>query len=222
MIRSIFGKSPFAALQKHMFKSVEAVLPLKAFFEALHRGDYAELEILRGQINEAEEAADLIKNQVRDHLPRSMFMPIDRRDLLDVLDMQDSIADTAQDIAELLELRKMSLPEEMQADLILLVEDAEKVCVMGREISHEFSILVESGFGTKACQKLLKMIDQLSAAESEADQIEAQLSRQLFQFEDKLKPVDAVFWYKIFEWIGDLADYTEKMGNRIRLMVARS
>ena len=30
-------------------------------------------------------------------------MPVNRRDLLDVLDMQDSIADVAQDIADLLE-----------------------------------------------------------------------------------------------------------------------
>jgi uncharacterized protein Yka (UPF0111/DUF47 family) len=35
-----------------------------------------------------------------------------------------------------------------------------------------------------------------------------------------MKPVDVVFWYKIFELIGDIADYSKKTGSRLRLMIA--
>lgn len=219
---SIFGRSPFAPLQQHMVQAVKAVQPLKPFFEALHQNDYAEMKKLRIQIEEAESAADQIKNNVRDHLPRSIFMPIDRRDLLEVLDMQDSIADTAEDIAELLDYRKMTLPESIQSDLMKFVAVAEKTCSLGEDVSHEFGNLVESGFGIRATEKLLKMIQGISDAEDEADEHEAQLIRKLFEVEDQMKSVDVVFWYEIFGWIGDLADYTKKMGNRIRLMVAHS
>jgi uncharacterized protein Yka (UPF0111/DUF47 family) len=39
---------------------------------------------------------------------------VDRRDLLEVLDLQDNIADTAQDIAGLLVARKMDVVEGMR------------------------------------------------------------------------------------------------------------
>jgi uncharacterized protein Yka (UPF0111/DUF47 family) len=29
-------------------------------------------------------------------------------------------------------------------------------------------------------------------------------------------------WYQIIEWIGDLADYAEKVGDRLRLLIARA
>jgi uncharacterized protein Yka (UPF0111/DUF47 family) len=29
-----------------------------------------------------------------------------------------------------------------------------------------------------------------------------------------------VFWYQMTIWVGDLADYAERVGNRLRLLVA--
>jgi uncharacterized protein Yka (UPF0111/DUF47 family) len=28
-------------------------------------------------------------------------------------------------------------------------------------------------------------------------------------------------WYQLIQWVGDLADYAEKVGDRLRLMIAR-
>lgn len=47
-----------------------------------------------------------MKKALRHHLPRSLFMPMDRRDLLDVLLMQDKIINVAKDIAGLVVGRK--------------------------------------------------------------------------------------------------------------------
>jgi hypothetical protein len=52
--------------------------------------------------------------------------------------------------------------------------------------------------------------------------LEDELVRKMFEVEDKMKPVDVVFWYEVFEWIGDLADYSKKTGNRLRLMIAHN
>ena len=112
-ISSMFARSPFKPLRDHMDKVAESVVPLKEFFEALHQEDYAKVKEIQQQVSLAEKEADIIKNEVRDHLPRSVFMPINRRDLLEMLDMQDTIADVAQDIVNLLTLRKMSLPKEL-------------------------------------------------------------------------------------------------------------
>jgi predicted phosphate transport protein (TIGR00153 family) len=149
-------------------------------------------------------------------------MPINRRDLLEMLDMQDTIADVAQDIANLLFLRKMCLPEDLSQEIIQFVEKSQSVCYMAQGLSREFGDVLESGFGRHEIKKLLGMIDQVSIAETEADDLEDALVRKMFEVEDKMKPVDVVFWYEIFEWIGDLADYSKKIGNRLRLMIAHN
>ena len=103
-IASIFAKSPFKPLRDHMDKVVESVIPLSDFFEALFQQEYSKLEKIQQQVIQEENEADSIKNEVRNNLPRNIFMPINRRELLEMLDMQDSIADVAQDIVILLNI----------------------------------------------------------------------------------------------------------------------
>ena len=219
-LSSMFAKSPFKPLRDHMDKVVESVAPLKDFFDALYQGNYSKVEEIQQQISLAEEEADRIKNEVRNHLPRNIFMPINRRDLLEMLDMQDTIADVTQDIVNLLNLRRMCLPTDLRQELIQFVEKSQQVCYMAQGLSQEFGDVLESGFGRHEIDKLLKMIDEVSNAETEADDLEDALVRRMFDIEDSMKAVDVVFWYKIFELIGDIADYSKKTGNRLRLMIA--
>ncbi|MCB1871680.1 MAG: DUF47 family protein, partial [Gammaproteobacteria bacterium] len=90
-ISAMFGKSPFKAMQKHMRIVDECVAEVPGLFQALVDNDAA-LISQKDKIFEKEEAADELKNTLRHHLPKSIFMPVDRRDLLELLDMQDSIA----------------------------------------------------------------------------------------------------------------------------------
>ena len=219
-LSSMFAKSPFKPLRDHMDKVVESVAAPKEFFDALHQGNYSKVKEIQQQISLAEKEADRIKNEVRNHLPRNIFMPINRRDLLEMLDMQDTIADVTQDIVNLLNLRRMCLPTDLRQELIQFVEKSQQVCYMAQGLSQEFGDVLESGFGRHEIDKLLKMIDEVSNAETEADDLEDALVRRMFDIEDSMKAVDVVFWYKIFELIGDIADYSKKTGNRLRLMIA--
>ena len=219
-ISSIFAKSPFKSLRDHMDKVVESVVPLNEFIDALFKEDFSKVEENQKKVVQAENDADSIKNEVRNHLPRNIFMPINRRDLLEMLDMQDSIADVAQDIVILLSLRKMSLPKELCQDVVQFVEKSQNVCYLARDLTQEFGDVIESGFGRHEIKKLLEMIDNVSIAETEADDLEDALVRRMYEVEEKMNPVDVVFWYKIFELIGDIADFSKKTGNRLRLMIA--
>ena len=203
-----------------MDKVVESVVPLDDFFEALFREDYSKLEKIQKQVIQSEKEADSIKNEVRNHLPRNIFMPINRRDLLEMLDMQDSIADVSEDIVILLNLRKMNLTKDLYKDVISFVKKSQNVCYLARDITHEFGDVIESGFGKHEIKKLLEMIENVSISETEADDLEDALVQRLYEVEKKMNPVDVVFWYKIFELVGDIADFSKKTGNRLRLMIA--
>jgi predicted phosphate transport protein (TIGR00153 family) len=220
-IASLFGHSPFKPVQEHMVIVNECVGEVPALFDALIANDKAGVEKAKDAIFAKEHAADALKNQLRTHLPKSLFMPVDRRDLLDVLAMQDSIADTAQDIAGLLVERDMPVPADMVDDLRTLVQRCVDTCVQAGTIVAELDELVETGFRGPEAARVEEMVEKLNLIEDETDELGMSLARSLFAHEESMSAVSVMFWYQLIQWIGDLADYAEKVGDRLRLLIAR-
>ncbi|MBT8116768.1 MAG: TIGR00153 family protein [Gammaproteobacteria bacterium] len=218
---NLFGKSPFSALQGHMRVVLECVHQVPVLFEALAKGDDQGVVAVKDIIFEKEAEADSIKNELRNRLPKSLLMPVDRRDLLEVLQMQDSIADTAQDIAGLLVERPMELPEFMQEPMHQLTHRCVDVCEMSAKIIEELDELLAMGFRGREANKVEEMVSELNKLEDETDELGIELTRRLFEHEDEIKPVSVMMWYQLIQWVGDLADYAEKTGDRLRLLIAR-
>ena len=143
---NLFGKSPFKALQVHMRVVLECANEIPPLFEALAAGDQEAVVTVKNKIFEREAEADKIKNDLRGALPKSLFMPVDRRDLLEVLQMQDSIADTAQDIAGLLVERRMEIPDFMKEPMLALARRSVDACEQSAKIIEELDELVAMGF----------------------------------------------------------------------------
>ena len=148
-------------------------------------------------------------------------MPVDRRDLLEVLDMQDAIADTAQDIAGLLVTRTMTVPDDMQAGLRALVERCVETCNQSVSIVNELDELVETGFRGPEAVRVEQMVEALGRIEDETDALGMAMVTALFAHEESMSPVSVMFWYRLIHWIGNLADYAERVGNRLLLLIAR-
>ena len=217
----LFGKSPFKALQAHMRVVLECAQEVLPLIEALARGDESRVIEAKDRIFEREAEADRIKNKLRLHLPRSLFMPVDRRDLLEVLHMQDTIANTAQDIAGLLIERQMSIPDFMYKPLIELTARCIDTCEHSASVIAELDELLAMGFRGREVDKVDAMLKELNDIEDETDELGVVLARALFEHEDEMKPVSVMMWYQLIEWIGDLADYAEKVGDRLRLLIAK-
>ena len=98
-IVNLFGTSPVRPLQKHMAKVVECVSQLEPLFDAVLADDRAAVNEVQERIVALEHDADDLKHDLRLHLPRSLFLPVERRALLEVLTLQDNISNRAKDIA---------------------------------------------------------------------------------------------------------------------------
>jgi len=220
-LANLFGQSPFKALQRHMRVVLDCMREVPPLFEALAAGDQERVISLKDKIFELENDADTIKNELRSNLPKSLFMPVDRRDLLEVLQMQDSIADTAQDVAGLLVERPMGMPEFLKEPLMTLAERCVDACEHSGKIIEELDELLATGFRGREANRVEEMVEELNRIEEETDQLGLELTRRLFQNEDELKPVSVMMWYQLIQWVGDLADYAEKVGDRLRLLIAR-
>ena len=218
---SLFGRSPFKPLQVHMQAVSDCVAEVSPLFQALIDGNRSALEAQKEKIFDKEGRADVLKNDLRSRLPKSLLMPVDRRDLLEVLGLQDAIADTAQDIAGLLLERDMEVPAGMEGPLMELVKRCVDGCELAHGIIRELDELVETGFRGQEVTRVEEMVERLNTIEDDTDQMGMMLTRTLFAQEDQLKPVSVMFWYQLIQWIGDLADYSEKVGDRMRLLIAR-
>ena len=221
-IFDLFAKSPFGSTQAHLKKAVACAQQLHPLFEAVLSEDEAEIQQVTDLINQLEHETDQIKNEIRDRLPKSLLLPVDRRDLLELIHMQDSIADSTQEVAGMLALKKLRLPESLKPDAMHLIEEILVTCDMAYAIGSEIDELAESSFGGPEAEKVLEMINQLDDAESKSDVIGVRLARQLFALEDQMMPVDIMLWYQIFYTAGQVANYAERMGNRLRLLIAHA
>lgn len=220
-LAKLIKRSPFKALQEHMRAVLLSVEPVPAMLEALCAGDEAAVRSAKELIFTHEAEADTVKNDLRAHLPKSLFMPVDRRDLLEILQTQDSIADTAQDIAGLLVERPMEVPVPLREPLCELARRCVDTCEHAGNIIGELDELVEMGFRGREATKVEEMLDELNQIEDETDELGINLTRLLFKHEDEMNPVSVILWYHLIEWIGDLADHAEKVGDRLRLLIAR-
>ena len=220
-IPMLFGKSPFKALQMHMREVVDCARDVRPLIQALADSDQAEVDKVKNRIFEREAKADEIKNELRLHLPKSLFMPVDRRDLLEILHLQDTIANRAQDIAGLLFERRMTIPPFMQEPLIALTARCIDTCEHSLSVIEELDELLALGFRGREAEKVHHMLKELNDIEDETDELGIALARVLFEHEDEMKPVSVMMWYQLIEWIGDLADYAEKVGDRLRLLIAK-
>jgi predicted phosphate transport protein (TIGR00153 family) len=206
-------------MQQHMRVATACAREVLPLFEAMAAGDTAAIAERRQAIEKLEHEADSIKNEIRSHLPKRLLMAVERRDMLEILDSQDSIADVAQDIAGLAEQRQMVVPEALREPLLELVRRVLAACDQAERVINELDELVETGFAGREVGRVEEMIGELNRIESDTDALAERVTRQIFAMEAELG-VGTVFWYQMVGWIADLADYAERVGNRLRLLIA--
>ena len=217
----IFGNSPVSPLQKHIDKVVLCVEQLIPYFDSVIKNDWKQAAKIQTKLVVLENDADQIKNMLRMQLPSSLFMPMDRRDVLDVLQLQDKIANKAKDIAGLVLGRKMSLPQSITGTYIEFLNRSIDAIRQAQIAINELDELVVVGFRGNEVTRVKEMIEVLHVIEGETDEIQIKLRAELYKIEKDLPPVDVMFIYKIIEWTGDLADNAQSTGNRLQLMLAK-
>ncbi|WIO74377.1 TIGR00153 family protein [Porticoccaceae bacterium LTM1] len=220
-LASLFGKSPIKPLQEHMSVVLECAEQLSAFMDASTSGDWEAAAKIHDKIHSTEQQADELKKQLRLHLPKSLFMPVSRSDLLELLSVQDKVANRTKDISGLMLGRKMAVPAQLQPQMKELVSAAIAVVQQASKAINELDELLESGFAGNEIDLIENMVEALDELERKTDQLERDLRHQLFALESELPPIDVMFLYQTIDNIGELADRAESIGGRLQRLLAR-
>ena len=220
-IMGLFAKSPIKPLQRHVVCVNECCSHLVNFFEVSSKGDWEKAAEIRAQISHLEKEADVLKREIRLKLPRGLFMPVERTDLLELVSQQDRIANKAKDISGLMTGRQLEIPETLVKSFDAYLHRCLDATEKARETIGEFDDLLETGFKGRERDLVNNFIAELDAIEADTDSLQVQLRQDLRKIETEMNPLDAMFLYRILDWVGDLADLSERVGARFELMLAR-
>ncbi|MFT4938529.1 MAG: putative phosphate transport protein (TIGR00153 family) [Paraglaciecola sp.] len=217
----VFAKSPLKPLEQHInlvHKCSQGLLP---FFNAVFVADWPNAAQCQHEISTLEKKADEIKRELRVNLPGGIFMPIQREDVLALLTQQDKIANKAKDISGRILGRELLIPEPMQESFMQYLKRCLDATKQAKRVINELDDLLETGFRGRELRLVEDMITELDLIEDDTDRLQIHLRKDLLALEKNINPVDVMFLYSIIEWVGELADISERVGSRLELMLAK-
>lgn len=217
---NIFGTSPVGPMEKHIAVAHKCANQLVGFFQAALAGNWDEAQQYRQKIEDLENEADDLKKEIRLNLPKSLFMPVPREDLLKLLLAQDMIANRARDVSGIVLGRQLQIPEPIASDFLVFVERCTDATRQARKSVRELDELYTTGFRGAEAKLVEDMIEVLDAIETETDGLEADLRAKFFAIEKDYNPVDVIFLYQVISLIGEIADMAERVGRRLELLLS--
>ncbi|SCA58557.1 UPF0111 protein TC_0063 [Chlamydiales bacterium SCGC AB-751-O23] len=217
ILANIFGKSPFSLLESHMEKVSDCVKKLPEILAAFKNKDKLKVEELSKEISKLEHYADITKNDIRNNLPTSMFLPIDRASLLEILGLQDSIADKAEDIGILLTFRTVDLPDDFFEEIEEFLQKNIECFLSSHKVINELDELLEFSFGGVEADKVRTMVEEVAYQEHQVDIIQRKILKRLFNDENEVHYASFSLLQMILKEMASISNMSEKLANRIRM-----
>ena len=217
-ISDVISNSPLALLERHAGVCVDCVERLPLYFAEAQANRWGRASDVREEICRFEGLADELKQDVRSNLPRGLWMSVSRADLLELVRVQDKMANGVKEVSGISLGRQLAFPAAMTsevADFIDVVVQVSRIVVKIIGATRELS---RSAFGTRQTNVILDFVSQVEADERRSDEMQAALRARLKEHEAELSAVDAIFLYQLLSAIGDIADNAEKVAHRAQII----
>ena len=215
-IARVFGRSPFIPMQLHMEKVAESVSMMPEIFVAYRQGDILLVREMADKISRREHEADQIKNDIRNSMPRGLFMPVDRTHLVRMIDIQDSIANCAEDIGVLLTFKMAGVFEGFEAAFDVFLNLSLEAFGLSKKIIESLDELLETGFGGIEAQAVRELVVTVAAKEHETDVKQQDLVRLILKHEQEISYGDFYLWTRIIQKVAAIADRAENLALEVR------
>jgi predicted phosphate transport protein (TIGR00153 family) len=188
----------------------EVVIIVKKLQDVVERfasDQYEELETSARELDALESAADDTKEEILDRLSLGGVFPMNRADLSRLIGSMDSIANLAAGAADRIGMRRFSLPPRMNELLVQLAQtDVEAVVGLQEAV---FAM----GTDLREAIKLAGLVDKM---ESRADDIFAELYRDMFEWDTDYKTFHQL--KAILERLESIADRCSQNAELVRHM----
>jgi predicted phosphate transport protein (TIGR00153 family) len=139
---------------------------------------------------------------------------------MELMQVQDEIANRARDVSGLVLGRRMELPTSIQKEFLSFVSRNVDAAKKARKSIRELDELYESGFRGAEVEVVESLVHEMDQIEDDTDVMQVEIRAKLFLIEDALPPVNVMFLYRIIELTGDIADVADRIGRRIQVLLS--
>ena len=214
-IGKLFGRSPFSQIQLHMEQVTKCIDKMAEALDAAKTGQSESLDQLSSEVSKLEHQADQIKDDIRERLLKRFFMPIDRSEVLEILSLQDSLADTAEDVCKVLTLKRLPFPDDLRGDFDRFVGLNIEACQICGAIINQMDELIESGFGGVEAERIRGLAKDTAFAEHQADLVQMQLLKKIYAHDTDFSAGEFHLWMRVTRVLSRLANVSENLADRI-------
>lgn len=183
-------------------------------------GQTEKLRALQDDMSRTEYEADLLKDDIRQNLPRRFFLPVNRDDILGFVRQLDRMADDAEDFAVVSTFRKLDIPSDLQPDFMALVDKVVQVSEMLLDVAEDLAQLQKESFEGPEAERVMTKIQQVCHMEWESDKLSRRCARHYYSAPG-LDAVTIILLEKLCKALTGIADHAENVGKNLRLMIIR-
>ncbi|MDZ7761183.1 MAG: DUF47 family protein [Desulfovermiculus sp.] len=215
----ISPRSPMKGLIEHYTKIDECLEIIRDALECyVASSDVCrEFDELSQEIDDIEAHADKIKRNIRNHLPRRLFMPVDKTLFLNYTRSQDNILDAAQEALHWLGMRRMIVPVEFQQQIIDFLDQVSTTAkLLEPALQSTVKIVHGEALDREGCkEKFRKIRVQRDKVTRDKKAIRSLIYNSELDFKD-------IFQLMLFiDCLTEMAKNCETCSDALRAMIAR-
>jgi predicted phosphate transport protein (TIGR00153 family) len=162
------------------------------------------------EVDGAERAADRITAEVNRLLHKTFITPIDREQILQLINAMDDVLDLLQDATETLSLYDV---QHFTDEVVRLAEVSVKCC---ERVQHAITLLPRLSEPSVA-EAALKTCEEIDRLESDADRVMRSAMSKLFREEPDVR--ELIKLKAIYELLESISDRCEDVANLIEGVV---
>jgi predicted phosphate transport protein (TIGR00153 family) len=190
---------------------------MECYISGGERSACKDFTALKQEVDEAEEKADAIKRYIRNHLPRSIFLPVEKHLFFSYTHQQDDILDWGQTCLQWLAMRDVNVPEIFQRDLIFFLGEVSKSVKMLRPaIEGTIDWVNDEGIDREELKTRYRDVrSQHNLVTEKMHALNSKLFRSDLEFKDIYQLIHFV------EHLHKMSHSAEGCVNLLRVMIAR-
>jgi len=197
-------------------QSVELIQPLA---DALLAEDYEKILTLHAEMSRVRDEVDRSKLSLYGQIKEMHFHSAGGYAFSQYMACQDKMADSSQDFAERLVLRKTMIPIELHHDFRALATQVVNVGRRTMSLAEELCSEAETGYTDIEAQSSLDVIRGIIDDKGQARQCEMEFARHLYSLGKQLDSVTIVFLDKYCATLHEVAENAERAADHLRLMI---
>lgn len=172
--------------------------------------NYTNVSVHAEEIHDTEHEADILLHEIMSELNRSFITPIDREDIVGLVNELDDITDAIEDVANLFDMLGITQVRDEALEMVKLI-------LTGCEALYD-AIVEFSHF--KSSKNLNELIIKVNQAEEDGDRRHRSVIKAMYQNEKD--PISLMKWKEIFDTMENVLDDCENVADLLEGLVIKN